>query len=396
MVLTECVKDEQLSDVEKIRGFLSELRLKGHSSNKKNRRIPKSKTLLKKEYSAFGRPLSHIPKQFIKTVGNFTGYLAETAKKTFRITSKNGDTVSEKSIGYIHRWTSTYRASILAKLYQLEASLSDSELRNVTMITLTTSQRGEDQEECLLKLLKYYNRLFKLLRYYIGTIDYFYILEPHKTGYAHMHIMYMKLLTDSEKQLITNLWEYKYGVGTSKGISFSEPKGSIDGTFQSGSISHVRSYLMKYISKGLFSESMTKGELLFNSLLKEHKIRLWNCSRNFSKIMKKPDKPHTEDYECLKVELYQDNEFVSLVYPRPNLDDLKPTHKYEWVFLQSVYKISDSLSKQIKRDNLKVELSKLECLDKHGNVTYQDQYLLYQSVLVPLGVSNASCTASKP
>jgi len=391
VILSDSLADPHLSDADKIRNFLSDLRLKGHSSTKKNRRVPKGNSVLKKEYSLFGKPLKHIPRQFKQCVGNFTGYLAETAKKTFRITSKHGSDLKETSIEYIHRWTPIYRLSILAKLYQLEASLTPEELQNVTMITLTTAQRGKDQEECLLKLLKYYNRLFKLLRYHIGTIDYFYILEPHKTGYAHMHIMYMKVLTDDEKKRIVQLWEHKYGVGTDKGINFSEPAASYDGLCGSGSISHVRSYLMKYISKGLFSESMTKGELLFNSLLKRHQIRLWNCSRHFSKIMKRPDKPHEEDWDCLKVEMYQDSEFVSLIYPRPKIEDLNPTHRYEWVFLQSVSKITDSISKQIKRDNLKLEVSKLETWDKHGNITCQDQYLLYESVLVPVGVSHVSC-----
>jgi Putative rep protein (DUF1424) len=375
-----------ISDEDKIRNFLSDLKLKSHSSNKKNRRTKDFINGVKKEYSLFGQPLNHIPRQFKKCVANFTGYLADTARRTFKITTKQGDGVKDKSIGYIHRWTPVYRRSILAKMYQLENSLTDEEKKNITMITLTTSQRGEDQEECLLKLLKYYNLLLKLLRYHIGTIDYFYMLEPHETGYVHLHLMYMKILTDAEKKIITNAWTKKYGVGVIEGINFSEPKASKDGKCFSGSIKFVRSYLMKYVSKGLHSESMSKGELLFNSLLKKHKIRLWGCSRNFSKIMKRPKKPLSEDYECLKVEMYQDDEFVSLLYPIPKLEELKPTHKYEWVFLQSVTKITDKLVKKIKQELLKLEVSKTEFIDKHGNSSYTEEYLLYEPVLVPLGV----------
>jgi len=375
-----------ISDEDKIRNFLSDLQLKPHSSNKKNRRAKDFINGVKKEYSLFGQPLKNIPRQFKKCVSNFTGYLADTARRTFKITTKRGTGVEEKSIVYIHRWTPLYRRGLLAKFYQLENSLTQDQLKNVTMITLTTSQRGEDQEECLLKLVKYYNRLFKLLRYYIGTINYFYILEPHKSGYAHLHIMYMKILTDAEKKIITDAWTTKYGMGSYKGINFSEPKESLDGTCFSGSVKFVRCYLMKYVSKGLHSESMSKGELLFNSLLKKHKIRLWGCSRNFSKIMKKPEKPLSEDYECLKVEMYQDDEFVSLLYPIPKLEELKPTHKYEWVFLQSVTKITDKLAKKIKQELLKLDVSKTEVIDKHGNCTYSEEYLLYEPILVPLGV----------
>lgn len=296
-----------LSDQDKIRSFLRSL---PYSSKKKNRRTPD-----KKEFSVFGRPLKHIPRQFKQTVGSFISYLSETGRKKFKITSQFKEEIKEKTVDYIHRWTPVYRKSILAKLYQLEANLTPDQLSNVTMITLTTSQRGEDQEECLLKLCKYYNLLFKLLRYYFGTIDYFYILEPHKTGYAHMHIMYMRLLSNDEKELITGLWEDRYGVGSKKGVDFSEPKESMDGRSKSGSISHVRSYLMKYLVKGLYSNSMTKGELLFNSLLKKNNIRLWGSSRHFSELMKKPEKIN-ENYECLKIELFQDGEFYSQIYPK--------------------------------------------------------------------------------
>lgn len=299
------------SEQDKIRAYLRSL---PYNSKKKNRRTPD-----KKEYSVFGRPLSHIPRQFSKTVGAFTSYLSETKRKKFKITSQIKEDVFEKSVDYIHRWTPVYRRSILAKLYQLEANLSQDQLRNVTMITLTTSQRGEDQEECLFKLLKYYNLLFKLLKHYIGKIDYFYILEPHKTGYAHMHIMYMKLLNTEEKKKITDLWEKRYKAGSHKGVDFAEPKMSEDGKCKSGSITHVRSYLMKYLVKGMYSETMSKGELLFNSLLKKNNIRLWGCSRNFSAIMRKPEKIENYDYECIKIELFQDGEFYSQIYPKIEL-----------------------------------------------------------------------------
>lgn len=306
-----------VSDEQRIRAFLNS------SSRKKNRRVPESK----KQYSLFGRPLSHIPRQFRRCVGEFTGYLADTSRKSFKITSRTGTQIKTKSVDYIHRWTEVYRRSILAKLYQLEAALTPEEKQNVTMITLTTSQRGEDQEECLFKLLKYYNLLFKLLRYHVGTVDYFYMLEPHETGYAHMHIMYMKLLTDSEKEKIVNLWENRYGAGSSQGIDFSEPKASEDGSCAAGSVSHVRSYLMKYISKGLRSETMTKGELLFNSLLKKNRIRLWGCSRHFSQLMRKPEIEATDDWECLKVEMYQDDELVAQVYPEVVPHKFSPSYE---------------------------------------------------------------------
>jgi hypothetical protein len=59
-----------------------------------------------------------------------------------------------------------------------------------------------------------------------------------------------------------------------------------------------------------------------------------------------------------------------------------PSTKYEWVFLQSVTNITDAITKKIKRGLLKLEVSKLEVWDKHGNITSEARYLLYEPVLV--------------
>jgi len=277
------------NDIDKVRAFLA---------------CPRSGS---SDEQLFGRALKKIPAKFRADVLNYVSYLKETAEKSFIVTHRNIITgvETEKELPYIHRWTELYRRGFLAKMYQLEAYLGV-DVTDATMITLTTYQRGFDQEQCLFKLLDAYNKLFKILRKKFGTLDYFYILEPHKTGFPHMHIMYMKKFTDSEQADIKLMWAKKYGAGSFEhGVDFSEPKASDSGEFASGSISRVRGYLMKYISKGLHAETMQPYELLFNALLKKNKIRLYNCSRNFSKIMKKADKPENAAYECVKVELIQ-------------------------------------------------------------------------------------------
>lgn len=280
-------------DVEKIHAFLSDLR------NKKPEKEPSD--------IEFGKALKKIPAKFRPDVLNYISYLKETAEKSFLITHRNKETGDEftRELPYIHRWTEIYRRGFLAKMYQLEEYLG-LDVSNATMITLTVSQRGFDPEECLFRLLKNYVKLFKILRKRYGTLDYFYILEPHKTGYPHMHIMYMKTFTDNEKQEIKTIWAEKYGAGSlENGVDFSAPRASDSGEFKSGSISRVRGYLMKYISKSLHAETMQPNELLFNALLKKHNIRLYNCSRNFAKIMKQQKKETDEDIECIKVELLQ-------------------------------------------------------------------------------------------
>ncbi|HEX2975814.1 MAG TPA: hypothetical protein VHO68_07745, partial [Bacteroidales bacterium] len=93
---------------------------------------------------------------------------------------------------------------------------------------------------------------------------------------------------------IRKLCERKYQAGREGiGIDFSLPEASEDGTFKAGSIARVRSYLIKYLSKGLYKE-WNPTELLFNAVLWKTKTRMWSCSRNFSKIMK-PEIQELED-----------------------------------------------------------------------------------------------------
>lgn len=331
--------------------LIREFLLSRSSTPVKNRRIPRPKVFptggkliksVRKEFTRFGEDLKRIPAQFTEDVRKFVNYLSDTAKLYFKITNryvfKGGEEViQDHKIPYIHRWTDIYRKSILAKLYQLEKALTPEDLQNVTMITMTVSQRHKDQEECLYSLMENYTKLMDVLRHKFGAVDYLYILEPHKTGYVHLHLIYMKILSKEDKRWIVSTWENRYGAGSHKGFNFREPRASEDGSCESGSISHLRSYVMKYLAKGLRSETMSKQELLFNALLKKTKIRLWNCSRHFSKIMKAPIETSEalEDFECLSVGMFdnsyenEEDGFISQIYP-------KPEHNYKSVVPQPI------------------------------------------------------------
>lgn len=356
------------NDVEKIHAFLSDLR------NKKPDNEP--------DDIEFNKVLKKIPAKFRTTVLNYIGYLKETAEKSFLITHRNKETGEEfqRELPYIHRWTEIYRRGFLAKMYQLEDYLGF-DVTNATMITLTVFQRGFDPEECLIKLLKNYVKLFKILRKRFGTLDYFYILEPHKTGYPHMHIMYMKRLTDVEKQEIKTIWAEKYGAGSIEhGVDFSDPRPSENGELQGGSISHVRGYLMKYISKSLYAENMQPNELLFNALLKKNKIRLYNCSRNFAKIMKQHKEPENDKTECIKVELLQSG------YKEALLEDKA---KFSTILFLRGRKMATPLIKVFKIVTTQPFLFKSDEYKRDvlgWKITYDssiDRYHLYEPVYVP-------------
>lgn len=312
--------ESTLTETDKVREYLSKKReqLRAAVYSVKNERFLQrpSKDDTPFDEIEFGEELKEIPGKYKKDVLAYIGYIEEKKDLSFEAKFRNKKTgeekKSDKPIPYVHRWTAIYRKSILAKFYQLEAGLGD-DIHGVSMITLTVSQRGKDPEECLFILKKYYNLLFKLLRKLYGTNDYFYTLEPHKTGYPHMHILYLRSFSSSEKEHIRSLWSDFYGVADHNiGVNFSEPRASDNGTFAAGSIARVRGYLMKYVSKGLHSEAMKPYELLFNALLMKTKTRLWGCSRNFSRIMRKPDKLGSDEWECIEVVEKDRGEFVKV------------------------------------------------------------------------------------
>lgn len=268
-----------------------------------------------------GRPLKWIPNKYIRTVTNFVGYLADTSKRSFQITMKNKVTgevfVSTKP--YVHRWTEIYRRGLLAKFYQLERYLGQN-LSNIIMISLTCSTRGKSYEALLSEIRIGRKKILDDLRWKYGTRDYFWFIEPHKSGFAHLHVAYFHTIPLSDQVWLKHLWAEKYGYGSfDNGVNFLAPRASSDGSVPSGIVGNIRKYLTKYVAKGVhpnsekfeislhgrsFSLNMSPAELLFNALLKQTKTRLWSCSRNFSRIMKRPEKEKNPDLECIEVDQF--------------------------------------------------------------------------------------------
>lgn len=271
-----------------------------------------------------GRPLHEIPKCYIGDVLNFVGYLESTKLRSFCIKMKNKLTGERFDVWkpYVHRWTEIYRKGILAKFYALEAYLG-SDVSDVIMITLTTSSRFKTYEQAMSELKVGRKKILDDLRWKYGTRDYFWFFEYHKSGFSHLHIAYFHTIPLSDQVWLKRLWSEKYGYGNfEKGLNFLLPKASSDGSVPVGIIGNIRKYLTKYISKGLHPRSgseprqevflcgkkvpldMSLAELLFNAILKKTKTRLWGCSRNFSKVMKKPENEHSDEFECIEVDQY--------------------------------------------------------------------------------------------
>jgi hypothetical protein len=260
------------------------------------------------------------------------------------------------------------------------------EIEECTMITLTVFQRQITFESAMRKLIKSYTLLRKVLTKHYGAIDFFYVLEPHKTGYPHMHLLYCKILTAKEKLHIRRLWcELYHAADKQYGIHFSEARRSVNGDFEAGTIKKVKSYLMKYLVKGLYQESMSPAELVFNATLKKTKTRLWNCSRHFSKIMSRKNSPSyvppNPDWECLEV-FKQDSKKPDeneLIWSKDG--GLRPDpHKPVWELQETKSLTITELIKYVKNKyEYLIKTVPIYSLDKHGvSKVYAEEYQIYK------------------
>jgi len=221
-----------------------------------------------------------------KLAWDFVDYLSNMEKARFIASGFDlNKNTSKKNCGlYVHRWTEIYRRRQLAKLYQLGWKENRT---SVTMMTLTTYQDGEYSlsikgkpvtiEESFELLKDGWNKLSKILRKYIKDLNYIWVVEPHASGYPHLHVVIFTQLSDNLQNKIKKLWSEKYQTGSKDhGVDFTTrtPEEDIDS---------LRNYLMKYIAKGFvstgskFSEtSWTKEELVFNALIWKNGFRTFH------------------------------------------------------------------------------------------------------------------------
>ena len=236
-----------------------------------------------------------------RTVFRFHSYLHTTAKCSFKIYgdgwNEEGPFDIEKRIEYIHRWTDVYRSGVLAKFYQLENWLKDNPA-SVTMLTLTTYQDGRYSTsvkgevvtipQSFDTLKTSWKHLRMALRQYLPDNRYVWIMEPHKTGYPHLHVIIFDDVNQETQEAINRLWSKKYKAGSADhGVNFAIKS-------PDESIRSIRNYLMKYVAKGFTTtgskfgggDTRGTGELVFNALVWQHKWRIFGASRSLSKVMR--------------------------------------------------------------------------------------------------------------
>ena len=101
--------------------------------------------------------------------------------------------------------------------------------------------------------------------------NYVWVLEAHKTGFPHCHLVIFKEFTKAEQNAIKALWSSKYEAGSlDRGVEITSKKSD-------ESIQSIRNYLMKYMAKelALATEPWTKRDFLFNAMVWKTKTRMW-------------------------------------------------------------------------------------------------------------------------
>lgn len=243
----------------------------------------------------------HYDDYYILILG-FIRYIYETADKKLKFVGYDPilcKTV-ENIVDYNHRWSNAYVNRMLARLYNLDLN----NIIDVTMLTMTTyhdsdyayKKTGKRYSiyDSFVLLLESRSKLIQLLRNIEPGINYLWILEPHKSGYPHCHMIIFSKLTPSEKIHLKRMWSQKYNAGTYiNGLDIKDVK----------NIRSIRNYLMKYFRKSIMhidlkSCEVSLGLLAYHSVAKEYGFRFIGCSKNVSSAMN-PEKSENDKKQVI-------------------------------------------------------------------------------------------------
>lgn len=236
----------------------------------------------------------------------FVDYLDQCEQKGFMLKgydTKKGQLLN-LPLSYDNRWSPNRRRELSEKLKRLEFWFEEQEDRPVTMITLTSYHGGMTVSSAWHELNKSRDKLRKLIAFYYKNPDYFWVVEPHKSGYVHYHMaVFAKVDNDFRywvhkdgidwfrgdikiEDKFRDLWSRKYKTGNHTfGLDFSQKQGD-------GKIQHLKNYLSKYLEKGFLLDKWTRGMLIFNANLWETGFRMYGASTAIRKMMNiEPDKP---------------------------------------------------------------------------------------------------------
>lgn len=263
--------------------------------------------------------LSKINKEdpYFQLCTDYVEYLEQCELKEFVIRGYDTEKGKFKAVrlDYNNRWGHARRKDLSKKLEKLETWFEMQEDRPVTLVTLTSYQEGMSIAGAWHELNKSRVKLQKLIAKYFDSPDYFWVVEPHQSGYVHYHMAVFahvdNYTRDKSKHIgwvrckgresediwelmdglgiedkFRILWEEKYKTGNhTYGLDFSKKE-------DENKINHLKNYLSKYLEKGFLLNKWTPGMLKFNANLWETGFRMYGASKNIREIMNiKNEKP---------------------------------------------------------------------------------------------------------
>lgn len=236
-------------------------------------------------------PSNHPARKYDKVCSDFVEYLDKCEQKGFVV--KGYDTKKGKILNlpmaYNNRWGQTRRAELSDKLKRLEFWFEMQEDRPVTMITLTSYQADHTIPQAWQALNKGRHNLLSMLSKYLGKIDYFWVPEPHKSGYVHYHMAVFADIPIELENKLRKLWAEKYQIGShTYGLNFSQKRD------KKSKINHLKNYLSKYLEKGFLIGEWTTGMLLFNAHLWDTGFRMYGASKRIRDMMNIKDEKDSD------------------------------------------------------------------------------------------------------
>lgn len=234
-----------------------------------------------------GKELTHVPIEYKDTCMDFLNSISEKNERTIlirKINNKTGET-KEKIIPYMHRHCEAYKNIVLSKMYYATDYLGEN--CPCFMISLTTSSKGIDYEECLNRVKDAKKKLYRKLRDW-GYKTRIGVFDPHKSGYSHVHVLVKGLITEDQIKKLKLFWSIKMGMGNYKhGLHIKIPNSGVSNSFfEHGRVKHLASYMMKYLNKSLTSSFDDPRFLVFNATLWNTKSRFFSFSWDISGFVK--------------------------------------------------------------------------------------------------------------
>ena len=139
-------------------------------------------------------------------------------------------------------------------------------------IVFTVRHEGS-RDECCRKLVRNWDLFRRLVVKRIGDFEYVRVLEPHRDGYPHMHVLIFTKHYIIDQKCLSE-WCKMHGLGK---IVFIK-------RYWAGRYYKRMpiDYLSKYLSKQFRRSEWSEGDLIFYAILWKYRIRSYGFSKNFA------------------------------------------------------------------------------------------------------------------